>query len=93
VTDKSISIDFKLQQEHEVFIIFDSQKNVAINFLLPNRVIQDILSLAPKLLTKMRSNKSLVLNIEDYSVLENSAFCNAMKFLKRALNLKYKPFR
>jgi hypothetical protein len=93
VIDKSILIDFILHQGHEVFSIFDSEKNVAINFLLPTRVFQDILLLAPKLLTKMRRKNSLVLNIEDYSVLEKSTFNNALKFLKTVLNLRYKPFR
>jgi hypothetical protein len=68
--DKSILTYFILHQEHEVFSIFHSEKNVAINCLLPTRVFQDILLLAPKLLTKMRRKNSLVLNIEDYSVLE-----------------------
>ena len=78
VTDKIILTDFKSHQEHEVSSIFDSQKNVAINCLLPTRVFQDILSLAPKLLTKMKRKNSLVLNIEDYSVLEKLLFCNAV---------------
>ena len=91
--DKSILTDFKLHQEHEVFSIFDSEKDVAINCLLPTRVLQDILLLAPKLLNKMSRKKYVVLNIEDYSVLEKSSFQNAVKFFKTALNLRYKPFR
>ena len=66
VTDKSISSDFTLHEEHQVFSIFDSQKNVAINCLMPIGLFQDILSQAPKLLTKMRRKNSLVLNNEDW---------------------------
>ncbi len=91
--DKSILNDYILHKEHEVFSIFDSEKDVAINCLLPTRVLQDILLLAPKLLNKTSRKKSVVLNIEDYSVLEKSSFKNAVKFLKTVLNLRYKPFR
>ena len=93
VTDKILMNDFKLYQEHEFFIIFDSQKKISINCLLPTRVFPDIALLAPSILTKMNRKNSIVLNIEDYSVLEKSAFRNAVKFLKTVLSLNYRPFR
>lgn len=93
VTDRTQMADFKLYQEHEFFTIFDTQKKISINCLLPTRVLEDILLLAPSILTKMRRQNSIVLNIEDYSVLEKSTFRNAVKFLKTVLSLNYKPFR
>ena len=93
VLHESIYADFILHQEHEFFSLFDLNSNVSTNCLLPTRVFQNILLLFPKILSKMRRKKSLVLNIEDYSVLERAAFRNAEKFLKSTLRLQYKPFR
>ncbi len=93
VLHESIYADFIVHQEHEFFTLFDLNSNVSTNCLLPTRVFQSILLLFPKTLSKMRRQKSLVLNIEDYYVLEREAFRNAEKFLKSALRLNYKPFR
>ena len=90
---ESIYADFIVHQEHEFFTLFDLNSNVSTNCLLPIRVFQNILLLFPKMLSKMRRQKSLVLNIEDYYVLERATFRNAEKFLKSALSLNYKPFR
>ena len=87
VTDKSIWTNFTLHLEHEVFTMFDSQKKAATNCFFPTRVFQDISSLAPSLLTKTRKQNSMVLNIEDYSVLEKSTFlCSNVS--KNRLELK-----
>ena len=93
VYTESIYADFVVHQEHEFFTLYVLNSNVSTNCLLPTRVLQAILLLYPKILSKMRRQKSLVLNIEDYSVLEREALRNAEKFLKSALRLNYKPFR
>ena len=81
-------------QEHEYFTVYDIFKRITINCLLPTRVFEDILKLCPHVLKKMNRGTSSTLNIEDYSVLEKSAFQNAENFLQNVLpRLKYKPFR
>ncbi len=81
-------------QEHEYFTVYDIFKRITINCLLPTRVFEDILKLCPHVLKKMNRGTSSTLNIEDYSVLEKSAFQNAEIFLQNVLpRLKYKPFR
>ncbi len=62
--------------------------------MLPTRVLLDILKLSPKILSRMKRQKSEMLNVEEYSIVEKSAFGNAVKFLKAVLpRLNYKPFR
>jgi hypothetical protein len=62
--------------------------------MLPTRVLLDILKLSPKILSRMKRQKSEMLNVEEYSTVERSAFGNATKFLKSVLpRLNYKPFR
>jgi hypothetical protein len=93
VLRESFYANFILNQEHEFLILFDLNSNVSTNYVLPTRVFQTMWLLSSKILSKMRRQKSHVLNIEDYSVLERAAFRNAEKFLKSALRLNYKPFR
>ena len=90
---ESIYVDFRLHQEHKFFTLFDLNSNVSTNCLLPTRVFQDVLLLSPKLLSKKSRQKSLVLDIENYSILERAAFRNAENFLKSTLRLNYTPFR
>jgi hypothetical protein len=86
---------FERYQEHEFFRVIHKRTKVFVNCLLPTRAIQDLLLLEPDLVSLMRRDKSVVLNIEDYSVLEKSAFGYAIKFLKdnNKLNPNYRPFR
>jgi hypothetical protein len=93
VLHENIYADFIVHQEHELFTLFDLNSNVSTYCLLPTRVFQSILLLFPKILPKMRRQKSLVLNIEDDSGFEMAVFRNAEKFLKSALRFVYKPFR
>ena len=79
--------------EHKFFLLFDMSTKVTTNCMLPTRVFQDILLLSPNVLKKMERQKSMVLDITDYSVLEKSASRNAVKFLKQVMRLNYKPFR
>ena len=86
---------FERYQEHEFFRVKHKKTKVFVNCLLPTRAIQDLLLLEPDLVSLMSRDKSVVLNIEDYSVLEKSAFGYAIKFLKdnNKLNPNYRPFR
>ncbi len=92
--DESIFSDFKVHQEHDYFTVFDNRNRIAINCLLPTRVLQDIFTLSPKILSRMKRVTCEVINIEDYSAVEKSAFKQAVKFLQYLLpRLHFKPFR
>ncbi len=81
-------------QEHEYFTVYDICIRITINCLRPTRVFEDILKLCPHVKKNKNRGTSITLNIENYSVLEKSAFQNAKKFLQNVLpRLKYKPFR
>ena len=94
VLDENMCSKFERYQEHEFFRVFHKRTKVYVNCLLPTRAIQDLIVLAPTIIPLMQRYKSEEINIEDYSVLDKSAFGYAIKFLKEnSLFPNYKPFR
>ena len=93
VFNESILADIMLHQEHANLTSFGLKTKVSTNCLLPPRLFQYVLVFSPKKLSRMRLQKSMVLNMEDYSVLERSSFRDTEKFLRKVLRLNYKHFR